>query len=189
MRKYFFPSLMMTAILILICSVIYHLLITALGRFAPGQGNGEKVYLHGRVVGYKLIGQKFKEDRYFWGRPSAVGYNASGSGGTNKGPSNPDYLKAVESNIDSFLVHNPEIKRSQIPSELVTYSGSGLDPDISPEAALIQVPRVARARHLSYQVVRKLVLSHIQRPLFGFLGPETVNVLELNVALDTLNIN
>ena len=186
MKKYILPSVKITVVFIIICAVIYPLLISAVGKLAPGGGNGETVTENGKVVGYANIGQKFTEDRYFWTRPSAVDYNAAGSAGSNKGPSNPDYLLDVEAKIDTFLVHNPGVKKADIPAELVTYSGSGLDPDLSPAAAYIQVARVARVRHLPQKQVRDLVTAHIQQPLIGLFGPAKVNVLKLNLALDTL---
>src|SRR5579863_9057691 len=141
MKKYILPSLKLTAVLLIICSVLYPLLVAAIGRFSPGRGKGTTETVNGKVVGYTLIGQKFDQDKYFWSRPSAVAYNAAGSGGSNKGPTNPDYLKDVQSKIDTFLAHNPRVTKNEIPAELVTYSGSGLDPDISPEGAYIQVAR------------------------------------------------
>jgi K+-transporting ATPase ATPase C chain len=130
------------------------------------------------------VGQKFTEDKYFWGRPSAVDYNAAGSAGSNKGPSNPDYLKIVQDRMDSFLVHNPGIKKEEIPAEMVTASGSGLDPDISPAAAYIQMKRIAAVRSLPENKIQALIEAHIQKPLFGLFGPSKINVLKLNVALD-----
>jgi len=183
MKKYIMPSLKLTLVLLIICAVIYPLLIAGIARFAPGGGGGEKLMLNDRVVGYAHVGQKFTEDRYFWGRPSAVGYNAAGSGGSNKGPSNPDYLKTVRDRIDSFLVHNPTVQRGQVPSEMVTASGSGLDPDISPNSALIQVARVAKARSLPAEKLRRLVQQYTETPWFG---PAHVNVLKLNIGLETL---
>jgi K+-transporting ATPase ATPase C chain len=138
------------------------------------------------VVGYELIGQKFTDDKYFWSRPSAVDYNAAGSAGSNKGPTNPDYLKQVQDRIDTFLVHNPGIKKEEIPAELVTASGSGEDPDLSPAAARIQVKRIAAIRKIDESKLYALVDQHTQGPLLGFLGPSKVNVLKLNVALDNL---
>src|SRR5580658_729045 len=149
MRKYILPSLKLTLVLIVICSVLYPLLVAMVGWLLPGQGNGETVEYNGKVVGYANIGQKFTDDKYFWSRPSAVAYNAMGSGGSNKGPGNPDYLKDVQAHIDTFLAHNPGVSRTDIPVELVTYSGSGLDPDLSPAGARIQVKRISVVRHLS----------------------------------------
>jgi K+-transporting ATPase ATPase C chain len=116
-----------------------------------------------------------------------VDYNAAGSGGSNKGPTNQDYLnKDVKGRIDTFLKHNPTVKKADIPAELVTASGSGLDPDLSPEGAKVQAARIAKARGLSEQQVLALVDSHTEKPLLRLLGPEKVNVLKLNVALDEL---
>lgn len=185
MKKNLLISLRLTIVLVVLLGLLYPLLIAAVGKLTPGDGNGEKVVADNKVVGYKLIGQSFTGDRYFWGRPSAVNYNAAGSGGSNKGPSNPDYLQQVKDRIDSFLVHNPGVQRSDIPAELVTASGSGLDPDISPAGAFIQVKRVATARQLSETVIKQLVEKQVRKPLAG-LGPEKVNVLQLNIALDQL---
>lgn len=176
----------MTLVLTVICSLLYPLLIAAVGKLAPGGGDGETVTVNGKVVGYALIGQKFDRDEYFWSRPSAASFNAAGSSGSNKGPSNPDYLKDVQAHIDTFLAHNPGINKQDIPAELVTYSGSGLDPDLSPEAARIQVKRVAKKRGLAEENLYRLVDEHTQKPLLGLLGPATVNVLKLNVALDKM---
>jgi K+-transporting ATPase ATPase C chain len=158
--------------------------MAVVGRMTPGQGNGVTVEYNGKVVGYANIGQRFTDDKYFWSRPSAVAYNAAGSGGSNKGPSNPDYLKDVQAHIDTFLAHNPGVRKEDVPAELVTYSGSGLDPDLSPAGAQIQVKRVAAVRHLSEDKVNALVDHYVQRPLWGIFGPAKVNVLQLNLALD-----
>ncbi|MET3503416.1 MULTISPECIES: K(+)-transporting ATPase subunit C [Mucilaginibacter] len=186
MKTYLLPSIKLTLILIVLTAGIYPLAIAGIGKFTPGKGDGETITYKGRVVGYANIGQKFTKDEYFWGRPSAVDYNAAGSGGSNKGPSNPDYLKQVEGRIEDFLKHNPGVTRSQIPAELVTASGSGLDPDLSPAGAKVQVARVAKVRGLSADVVSKLVDEHTEQPLLGLFGPAKVNVLKLNVALDGL---
>lgn len=186
MKTYLLPSIKLTLILIVLTAGIYPLAIAGIGKFTPGKGDGETITYKGRVVGYANIGQKFTKDEYFWGRPSAVDYNAAGSGGSNKGPSNPDYLKQVEGRIDDFLKHNPGVTRSQIPAELVTASGSGLDPDLSPAGAKVQVARVAKVRGLSVDAVNKLVDEHTEQPLLGLFGPAKVNVLKLNVALDGL---
>jgi potassium-transporting ATPase KdpC subunit len=189
MRKYILPSLKLTAVFIVLCSILYPLLIAAVGWMTPGEGRGEALVFNGKVVGYANIGQRFSDDKYFWSRPSAAGYNAAGSTGSNKGPSNPDYLKDVEAHIDSFLVHNPGVSRAEIPAELVTYSGSGLDPDLSPAGAKIQVKRVATVRHLSEDKLNALVDRYTQQPLLGIFGPAKVNVLKLNIALDKGEVN
>jgi potassium-transporting ATPase KdpC subunit len=186
MKKYLLPSLKLTLVLILICSVLYPLFIAVVAKFAPGAGKGETVSVNGKVVGYVNIGQKFDQDKYFWSRPSAAGYNAAGSSGSNKGPTNPDYLKDVQSKIDTFLAHNPGIKKQEIPAELVTYSGSGLDPDLSPAAAKVQVKRIAAVRKLDENKIYALVEAHTQKPFLGLFGPSKVNVLKLNVDLDQL---
>lgn len=153
---------------------------------APNHGGGETVSLNGKVVGYALVGQNFTDSKYFNGRPSAVDYNAAGSCGSNKGPTNADYLQVVNDRIDTFRVYNPGINKKDIPSELVTASGSGLDPDLSPEAALIQVSRVAKIRNLSETKVKELVNSNTVQPALGFFGVPKVNVLKLNIELDNL---
>ncbi|MEO6720475.1 MAG: K(+)-transporting ATPase subunit C [Ferruginibacter sp.] len=183
MKKYLLPSLKLTIVLIIVCAVLYPLLIAAIAKFAPGGGSGEKLTVNGKVVGYANIGQKFTEDKYFWGRPSAVDYNAAGSGGSNKGPSNPEYLQVVKERIDSFLLHNPTIKREQVPAEMVTASGSGLDPDISPQSAQIQVARISRTRNIPVDKLVELINNQTEKPLFG---PAHVNVLKLNISLDKI---
>ena len=154
----------------------------------PGHGNAEVVKVDGKVVGAANVGQQFTQDIYFWGRPSCAGdgYDAANSAGSNKGPTNPEYLAEVEARIDSFLVHHPYLDRKDVPAEMVTASGSGLDPDITPQSARVQVKRVAAARHLDENQVATLVENSIERPLFGLFGPAKVNVLKLNVALDAL---
>lgn len=184
MKNYVWPSIKLTLVFIVICSVLYPLFIALVAKAAPGGGNGETIVVDGKVVGYANIGQKFTAEKYFWGRPSAVDYNAAGSAGSNKGPSNADYLQLVQARIDSFLVHNPGINKSEIPAELVTASGSGLDPDLSPAAAKIQVKRVAASRRLSEASLLSLVDQQTEHPL---LAPAKVNVLKLNIALDQLN--
>ena len=183
MKKNLLISLKLTGVMIILCAVLYPLLIAGIGKATPGGGKGETVSVNGKVVGYEKIGQKFTEDKYFWGRPSAVDYNAAGSAGSNKGPSNPDYLQIVKDRIDSFLVHNPGVKKEEIPADLVTASGSGLDPHISPASAYVQVKRVAAIRNLPEEKVRALVEQHIEKTV---LGPSVVNVLKLNIALDNL---
>ena len=178
--------LKLTLILIVITAGIYPLAVAGVGKLTPGRGDGETIKYKGRTVGYALIGQKFTKDEYFWGRPSAIDYNAAGSGGSNKGPSNPEYLKQVEGRIEDFLKHNPGVTRAQIPAELVTASGSGLDPDLSPAGAQVQVARIAKTRGLPADLLTQLVNEHTEKPLLGVFGPAKVNVLKLNVALDEL---
>jgi K+-transporting ATPase ATPase C chain len=173
-----------TVLIVILFAVIYPLTILGIAQFAPNQGKGETLSVNGKVVGYQKIGQKFDKPNYFWGRPSAVDYNAAGSGGSNKGASNAEYLAQVQKRIDTFLVVHPYLKKSEIPADMVTASGSGLDPNISPQGALIQVKRVADARKLSEAKVKALVEKMSNKPTL--MGTETINVLELNVALDQL---
>ena len=184
MKEHLLPAIRLTFVCILFFCGFYTLIIFGIAQAAPQRGGGETVAVGGKVVGYSLEGQGFTHDDYFWGRPSAVGYNAAGSGGSNKGPSNPDYLKDVQAHIDSFLVHNPGVKKEEIPAELVTYSGSGLDPDVSPAGARVQVARVAAARRMPVDKLNELVDRYTQKPLWGLFGPARVNVLQLNSALD-----
>lgn len=171
--------------MVLLC-VIYPLIVAFVGGFSKGKGGGEKVSKNGKVVGYALIGQSFTKPEYFWGRPSAVGYNASGSAGSNKGPSNPDYLKEVSNRIDTLLKYNPSLKKADIPADMVTASGSGLDPNISRQGAIIQIKRIAAYRKIDERAVAELVVKNTQGPLLGLFGPSSVNVLKLNIALDEL---
>ena len=183
MKKNLLISLKLTLVMIVICAGLYPLLIAAIGKATPNGGKGKTLSVNGKVVGYELVGQKFTDDKYFWGRPSAVDYNAAGSGGSNKGPSNPDYLQIVEDRIDTFLVHNLGIKKEEIPADLVTASGSGLDPHISPASAYVQVKRIATVRHIPEDKIRTLLEQHIEKTI---LAPSVVNVLKLNIALDNL---
>lgn len=182
--KPIFSLIKLTAVTLILFAVIYPLAIYGIAQIAPNQGKGETISVNGKVVGYEKIGQKFDKSNYFWGRPSAVDYNASGSAGSNKGPSNAEYLALVQKRIDTLLLVHPYLKKSDIPSDMVTASASGLDPNISPEGALIQVKRIAKERKLDEAKVKALVESKINSAV---VGPETVNVLELNVALDTLH--
>lgn len=187
MKTYLLPSIKITVILLVILAGLYPLAIAAVGKLTPGSGDGETIQYKGRTVGFVNVGQKFTKDQYFWSRPSAVDYNAAGSGGSNKGPSNPDYLhKDVQGRIDTFLKHNPTVRKEEIPAELVTASGSGLDPDLSPAGAKVQAARIARVRGISEQQVLALVDTHTEEPLLGLFGPPKVNVLKLNIALDEL---
>jgi K+-transporting ATPase ATPase C chain len=184
-KQYILPAIKLTLLCVLFFSGIYPLFIWLIAQAAPGSKNGETITVNNKIVGYALEGQSFTKDDFFWGRPSAVGYNAAGSGGTNKSPFNKDYLKDVQAKIDSFLVHNPTVKKEEIPVEMVTYSASGIDPDISPEAAYIQVNRVAAARKIDQEKIKQLVDAHIQRSTIA--GVDKINVLKLNIALNELS--
>jgi potassium-transporting ATPase KdpC subunit len=186
MKQHILPALKLTLVCIIIFVGIYSLIIWGVAQAAPNKGKGETITVNNKVVGYKLEGQNFTAGNYFNSRPSAVGYNAAGSGGSNKSPSNPDYLKQVQDRIDTFLVHNPSIKKEEIPAELVTASGSGLDPDLSAKGALVQVARIAKARNISPEKINQLVAQQTQKPLLGLFGTEKINILQLNIELDKL---
>ncbi|SHI69370.1 K+-transporting ATPase ATPase C chain [Hymenobacter daecheongensis DSM 21074] len=183
MKQNLLPAFRLTLVLLLVCCLIYPALVWAGAQLAPAGGQGETISHKGRVVGYDNLGQNFTRPDYFQGRPSAVDYNAAGSAGSNKGPSNPEYLAAVQARLDTFLVQNPGVTKAQVPAELLTASGSGLDPHLSPAAAAVQVARVAKARNLDTAKVQALVAQHTEHSV---LGPDRVNVLRLNVALDEL---
>jgi K+-transporting ATPase ATPase C chain len=185
MKKELLPSILLTLICIVCFCVVYPAIVWVMAQAAPGKGGGQTVMANGRRY-YSNIAQKFTDDKYFWSRPSAVDYNAAGSGGSNKGPSNPEYLATVQQRIDSFLLHNPGVKKTDIPSDMVTASGSGLDPDISVQGAIVQAARVAKSRGLSEEAIKNLVKNNTDGPLFGVLGPEKINVLKLNLALDAM---
>lgn len=187
MKTHLIIAIRLTLVTAILFGVLYPLFVTGIAKvIAPNGGLGEQVSVNGKVVGFELIGQKFDDDRYFNSRPSAVDYNAASTGGSNKGPTNPEYLAVIQARIDTFLIHNPGVKKDQIPVDLVTASGGGLDPHISPAAAKIQVARIANVRHLDPAKLNSLVDQHIERPIFG-LGTSRVHVLRLNIALDQLD--
>lgn len=175
MKSHLSISLRLTFVTLVLFGVVYPVLISGISWITNG-GEGD----------LDLIGQSFSSDKYFNGRPSAVNYNAAATGGSNKGPSNPEYLKQVEARIEEFLVKNPSVERIDVPVDLVTASGSGIDPHISVKGAYVQVGRIAAIRGVSADAIRNLVQENTERPLFGVFGPERVNVLKLNIALDQL---
>ncbi len=175
----------MTVVLLVLFVVIYPLSVWAIAQLAPNNGKGE-VVSYKQSKGYANIGQSFRDDNYFLGRPSAVDYNAAGSGASNKGASNAEYLAVVQGRIDTFLMKNPTVNKSQVPVDLVTASGSGLDPNISVASAKIQIARVQKARNISEEKLNSLIDSNTEKPFLGVFGPTKVNVLKLNIALDQL---
>ena len=180
-------SLRLTLVFCVFFSICYILVLWIFGLIVgPGGGNAETLVLNGRVVGAANVGQQFTKDVYFWGRPSHAGdgYDASSSSGSNKGPTNEEYLADVNTRIDSFLEKHPYLERNDVPSEMVTASASGLDPHITPESAYVQVKRVAKARGMEEGAVRSLVDQAVEKPLLSMFGTEKVNVLKLNIALE-----
>ncbi len=191
MKTHLWNSLKMLIVMTVFMGLIYPLVMTAIGQIVfPEQANGSMIRINGKLVGSKLIGQNFTSDKYFWPRPSAIGYNPLPSGGSNYGPTSDTLKKLVELRRSEFIRLNGLSPNTKVPPDMLYASGSGLDPDISPESAELQIDRVARARGFdSLQTVelQKLVKSHIVKPQLGFLGDPRVNVLELNIALDSLH--
>ena len=181
------PALILLIVLTVVTGVIYPVIVTVIAQVVfPHQANGSLIVRDGKVIGSTLIGQPFDDPKYFWGRPSATSpypYNAASSSGSNLSPTNPALVKSVQERVDALRAADPG-NTLPVPVDLVTASGSGLDPHISPAAALYQVNRVAKARKLEPAVVREVVERHIEGRQWGFLGEPRVNVLALNLALD-----
>jgi K+-transporting ATPase ATPase C chain len=172
----------------LLTGLIYPLLMTGIIQIAlPEQASGSLIVMNGKIVGSELIGQNFTSPGYFHGRPSAVNYAGNGSGASNFGPTNKNLMEQVRQRISEVRTENNLSSNATVPSELVLTSGSGLDPHISMEGAMLQVPRVAVARGIPESEVKVLVYQHIEPAQFGIMGQERVNVLNLNLALDKLN--
>ncbi|WP_436898570.1 potassium-transporting ATPase subunit KdpC [Acinetobacter gyllenbergii] len=181
------PSLGLILVGFLVAGVLYSAVSVSIAQLIfPKQANGSLIQLDGRIVGSSLVGQHFVGEQYFHGRPSAVSYSVDGMAGSNLAVSNPDLQKQIKERTVQFAQHN-YISEQQVPNDMVTASGSGIDPDISPESALLQVKRVAEQRHLAEQQLRDLVQQQIQPAQFGLYGQARVNVLQLNLALDQLS--
>jgi K+-transporting ATPase KdpC subunit len=189
MRAQIRPALMAILVFMLMTGVLYPLVVTGIAQLVfPRQANGSLIVRNGQPVGSELIGQPFEAPKYFWGRLSATGsfpYNAAASSGSNLGPTNPALLDAVQTRIAALKAADPT-NSQPIPVDLVTASGSGLDPDISLAAALYQIPRVAMNRNMSEADIRALVNMYTEGRQYGFLGEPRVNVLKLNLALDEI---
>ena len=185
--KEFRPAILMFALFTIICGGIYPALVTGIAQaFFPRQAQGSFIKdKNNREVGSSLIGQPFSDAKYFWGRPSAstdFGYNPMGSSGSNSGPTNPDFLKTVADRVKAL--RDTGVTGS-VPADLVEASASGLDPHITPESAALQVPRIAKARGIGEAELGTMIAAHTEGRQFGFLGDPRVNVLELNLALDS----
>jgi K+-transporting ATPase ATPase C chain len=181
-------ALIVSGILVVMTGVIYPLTVTGIAQLTmPRRASGSLAVVNGRVVGSELIGQQWTSPKYFHGRPSAVEYDASSSGGSNLGPSNLNLEKSVTERIAKVRSENGLAADAAVPADLVTASASGLDPDISPESALLQVRRIAAARGLLPSAVERLVTVNTRKPFLGIWGQSRVNVLELNIALDKLS--
>lgn len=183
------PAITLLIAMTFITGIAYPLMVTGAAQVLfPSQAAGSLIVKDGKPVGSRLIGQPFSDPRYFWSRPSATlpqPYNGLDSGGSNLGPLNPALLSAVKARIAALKAADPA-QHAPIPVDLVTASGSGLDPDISLAAAYYQADRIARARHLRLEQVRALIASHARHPWLGVLGEPRVNVLQLNLALDDM---
>ncbi len=187
MKNYWLIAIRLTLITAILYGVVYPLTITGIALLvAPNKGMGEVITRHGSVIGFALIGQKFDEPKYFQSRPSAVAYNAASTGGSNKAPANPEYLSSVALRIEKFLQQNPDVKKEDLPVDLVTASGSGIDPHISVQAALIQIHRIAKVRGIAESQLRSIVEQNTSASIFGIMGTKTVHVLNLNLALDNI---
>ena len=196
-------AVVVTVVLMLICGLLFPCLLSGLSSLLfPKQAEGNLISVNGQTVGAEFVGQEFTEDYYMWSRPSAYHYNVYtegedgkqyytdgtefpgiGSGSNNYAPSNPDLAERVEKDIEAFLEKNPDVKREDIPTDLLTASGSGLDPHISPASAVVQIPRIVAASKLSEDTIRDIIKRNTSGKILGIFGEETVNVLKVNIEI------
>jgi K+-transporting ATPase ATPase C chain len=196
LKKYLRPAIVITLIFTIVTGFIYPGIVTGLAQLIfPNQANGSLVYANGKLVGSELIGQYWTSEKYFHGRPSAavdtvngtpVPYAADNSAASNAGPTNASYIQTVQQRVAALKKENPNAPAGAVPNDLVTASGSGLDPDISIAGALYQAPRIAQTRGLSLAQVQQLISNHETGRFLGIFGETYVNVLDLNLALDAL---
>jgi K+-transporting ATPase ATPase C chain len=183
-------SFMFMAVFTVLCGLLYPGVVTLVGQVLfPRQAGGSLIVVNGKTVGSELIGQPFDDVKYFWSRPSATSpyaYNGANSSGSNLGPTNPDFISSVKGRVDALKKANSDMADAPVPMDLVTASGSGLDPHISPAAAQYQISRVAKARQLDLTAVEKLIDQNTDGRWLGFIGDPGVNVVKLNLALDAL---
>ena len=182
MKKNIISAIRLTVATIILFAVVYPICVWGIAQLAPNNGKGEIIEYADNIY-YTNIGQSFTSDKYFQSRPSAVNYNAAGSGGSNKAPSNSEYLETVKARMDTFMLHNPSIQKNEIPVDLITASGSGLDPHISPKSAEIQIPRIAEASGLSEEKIEKIVKNNTSGKVLGVFGEDKVNVLMVNIEI------
>jgi len=183
--KTFISQLKLVLITIVVFGILYPIAMVGIGQLMPERSNAFPIYLNDELIGFKNVGQPFYSDHYFWSRPSDVEYNASDTGSNNFGPTNPEFLSLVEERVERLLEAHPDRSFGDIPVELVTASGGGLDPHITREGAVFQAERIAAQRSISLEEVLVLIDEFTERPLLGLFGPPTrVNVLQINIALD-----
>lgn len=186
MITHLLQALRLTLVCLLMLTALYPLIIKGVSWLTPLKGEAKSIQINGNKQ-YLLLAQPFNSTRYFQPRPSATKYNAAGSAGSNKGPTNVEYLQQVQTRIDTFIAQNPTVQLNEVPVDIITASGSGLDPHISPASAHLQTARIAKSRSLSTDKIHQLIENNTTSPLLGLFGPATVNVVDLNIALDAIN--
>jgi len=186
--SYLFTILRISVLFIVLCGIVYPLVCTGIAQLAmPDQANGSLIKNEaGQVIGSELIGQNFTDPKFFRGRVSSIDYNGAGSGSNNYAPSNPDMLQRTKDSIEAWKRENPDVPVSRLPVDLITNSGSGLDPHITPESAKVQVPRISKLTGIPAEKLNALVEEHTEGRELGLFGEKRVNVLQLNIALSAM---